>query len=171
MFNIIIFCSKYPVKGIEVITVDCLGFRQRSAFSEIGFLNLFARPNGFGPILDDGPAVLHHHDAIGNGKDHLHVVFAKQNGDSHFIGKPFHQGKTPGGLFGGHAGGGFVENEQIRIVSERDGHLENFLISVGEGCGLSVGVIQESKIFEDPIGVFDPLMPRRPKQIEGALLV
>ena len=70
--------------------------------------------------------------AIGDIHDDAHVMFDHQDGDAEFVANVEHEAGDVFGLFLVHAGDHFVQQQQLRLASERAGELHPFLLPVGQ---------------------------------------
>ncbi len=73
------------------------------------------------------------------------------------LGQPFHEGEGHRRLFRGHAGRGFVENQQFGTVTQGDGDFQNLLVAVGQGTAGHMRLFQQPDTGENLLG-----SPRRP---------
>jgi hypothetical protein len=108
-------------------------------------------------------------DFAGDLADEDHVVF--DDDDAVFAGEAEEEFAGAGGFLVGHAGGGFVDEEELRVLGEEHADLEPLLLAVGEGrpssralsarptvlstswmrsrCG---GVMREKSVLQTPRG-------------------
>ena len=98
--------------------------------------------------LGDLHAVVEHGDALADAHDDLHVVLDEQHRDAEFFLRKTDQVHELDFFRGIHAGGGLVEQEQLRAGGEGTHDFEPALIAVAETVGGRVIRIRESEDAE-----------------------
>ena len=91
--------------------------------------------------LDDLAAVVHHRDVAGDGERDVHVVLDQDQ--RHVLRQPEQQLRQPLPLAEREAGGGLVEQHQLRLDGARHADLELALLAVGEVADERVGLVAE----------------------------
>ena len=95
--------------------------------------------------LGEDDAFHHDGDALGEAKDHVHVVLDDEHAD--VLGQGPDRVENDVALGAGYAGGGLVEQQYLRLQSERDRELDQALATIGQlGNALLRVVVRASSV-------------------------
>ena len=103
--------------------------------AQIGFDHLRVRAHFRRRAFGDLHAVIEHGDALADAHDDLHVVLDQQHGDLKLVLDEADEPRQLHLLGRVHAGGGFVEQQQLRLRGQRADDLQPPLVAVGQALG------------------------------------
>ena len=123
--------------------------RQASRLAEIGLDHLGIGLHLGGGAVGDHLAVVEHRDAVGHGHDHVDMMLDQDDGHA-AIGEAADQLHQVLDLAMRQAGGGLVEQQQLRPQRQRARDLEAPLVAEGQVARLLVGEVGEADEVEQP---------------------
>lgn len=81
-------------------------------------------------------------------EDHVQAVLGEQYGHALRVGQFTRQAHERVAFVGGHAGGGFVHQQQLRPVRQRHGQLDPLDVAVGQGAAVRAGLGGHPHLFQ-----------------------
>ena len=108
-------------------------FKHRASFPRYAAITFGIVPDLIRGPFGDLLAVVEHGNALADAHDDLHVVLDEQNGEAEFLLREPDQLHQLAFLRRVHAGGGFVEQEQLRPRRQGADDFEAALVAVGQG--------------------------------------
>ena len=123
-------------------------------FAEVGFDDFRVGLDLGGSALGDLHAVIEDGDTLADAHDDLHRVFDEEDGQGELFLDLLNEADEFDFFGRVHAGGGFVEEEELRLRREAADDFEAALFAVRETLGGGVAETAEIKNIEELLGAF-----------------
>ena len=96
---------------------------------------------------------MHHRDLLRDRKHHRHVVLGEQQRQAALVSDALQQSNGTVCLGCRHAGGGLVEQQDLRITGKRNAQFDLLLVAVGQSSGNGPRLIEKLDRTEQRLGL------------------